>query len=156
MPEHQCDVCKGQGVAKREEEVHVVIPAGVSDGEMIRMPGRGEAAQGGGAGDLYVKLHVKADKSFTREGNNLLTVLHLKLTDALLGGEFKVETLDGGVSVAVPQGIAHGELIRLRERGVPHGRGSRGDLLVRVDIQFPKKLSRTASELIAQLRKEGL
>ena len=156
VPEHQCDICKGQGVAKREEEVHVVIPAGVSDGEMIRMPGRGEAAAGGVAGDLYVKLHVKADKSFTREGNNLLTVLHLKLTDALLGGEFKVETLDGGVSVAVPQGVAHGELIRVRERGVPHGRGSRGDLLVRIDIQFPKKLSRTASELIAQLRKEGL
>src|SRR3990167_9247971 len=156
VPEHQCDICKGQGVAKREEEVHVVIPAGVSDGEMIRMPGRGEAAAGGVAGDLYVKLHVKADKSFTREGNNLLTVLHLKLTDALLGGEFKVETLDGGVSVAVPQGVAHGELIRVRERGVPHGRGSRGDLLVRIDIQFPKKLSRTASELIAELRKEGL
>ncbi|MDP3965572.1 MAG: molecular chaperone DnaJ [bacterium] len=156
VPEHPCDTCKGQGVAKREEEVHVVIPAGVSDGEMVRMPGRGEAAAGGVAGDLYIKLHVKADRSFTRDGNNLLTVLHLKLTDALLGGEFKVETLDGGVSVTVPQGIAHGELIRVRERGVPHGRGSRGDLLVRIDIQFPKKLSRTANELIAQLRKEGL
>ncbi|MDO8521924.1 MAG: molecular chaperone DnaJ [bacterium] len=156
VPEHQCDICKGQGIAKREEEIHVIVPAGVSDGEMIRMPGKGEAAAGGVAGDLYVKLHVKADRAFTREGNNLLTVLHLKLTDALLGGEFKVETLDGPLSVSVPQGVAHGELLRVRERGVPHGRGSRGDLLVRVDIQFPKKLSRTASELIAQLRKEGL
>ncbi|MEK7107348.1 MAG: molecular chaperone DnaJ [Patescibacteria group bacterium] len=156
VPEHECDTCKGQGVAKREEEVHVIIPAGVSDGEMIRMPGRGEAAAGGGAGDLYVKLHVKADRAFAREGNNLLTVLHLKLTDALLGGDFKVETLDGSVNVAVPRGIAHGELLRVRERGVPHGRGSRGDLLVRIDIQFPKKLSREAADLIERLRKEGL
>lgn len=156
VPEHKCETCRGQGVAKREEEVHVVIPAGVSDGEMVRMPGRGEAAAGGVAGDLYIKLHVKADRSFTRDGNNLLTVLHLKLTDALLGGEFKVETLDGPLSVSVPLGVAHGELIRVRERGVPHGRGSRGDLLVRVDIQFPKKLSREAHTLIEKLRSEGL
>jgi molecular chaperone DnaJ len=156
VPEHPCDVCKGQGIAKREEEVHVVIPAGVSDGEMIRMPGRGEAAAGGVPGDLYVKLHVKTDKAFARDGNNLLTILHLKLTDALLGGEFKVETLDGPAAISVPQGVAHGELLRVRERGVPHGRGSRGDLLVRIDIQFPKKLSRAASDLIAELRKEGL
>lgn len=156
VPEHPCDTCKGQGVAKREEEIHVIVPAGVSDGEMIRMPGRGEVAAGGTAGDLYVKLHVKADKTFTREGNNLLTVLRLKLTDALLGGEFKIETLDGGVSVSVPQGVTHGELIRVRERGVPHGRGARGDLLVRVEIQFPKKLSREANSLVEKLRAEGL
>ncbi|MDO8552175.1 MAG: molecular chaperone DnaJ [bacterium] len=156
VPEHECEVCKGQGVAKREEEIHVVIPAGISDGEMIRMPGRGEAVAGGTAGDLYVKLHIKEDKAFARDGHNLMTVLHLKLTDALLGGEFKVETLDGPTTVRVPQGVAHGELIRVRERGVPYGRGSRGDLFVRVDIQLPKKLSRAASELIAQLRKEGL
>ncbi len=156
MPETSCDVCRGAGIAKREEEIRVVVPAGVSDGEMIRMPGRGEVAQGGGAGDLYVKLHVKADKAFTREGNNLLTSLHIKLTDALLGRDYRIATLDGEVSVAVPAGVAHGEMIRIHGHGVPHGRGTRGDLLVRIEIEFPKKLSRATRDLIEKLRGEGL
>ena len=155
-PEHPCEVCKGHGIARREEEIHVVIPAGISNGEMIRMPGRGEAIQGGGAGDLYVKLHVKPHKTFTREGNNLLTSLAVKLTDALLGHEYTLQTLDGDVPLTVPAGVAHGEIIRIRERGVPHGRGGRGDLLVRIDVKFPEKLSRSARELIEKLRAEGL
>ena len=156
VPEVACDACRGEGVRKREEEIHVVVPAGVEDGEMIRMPGRGEAASGGGAGDLYVKLHVKSDGKFAREGNNLITSLPIKLTDALLGGTYNVAPLDGVESVHVESGVAHGEIIRVRGKGVPHGRGSRGDLLVRVDIEFPKKLSRSARELIEKLRSEGL
>jgi molecular chaperone DnaJ len=156
MPEQICKTCRGEGVRKREEEIHVVIPAGVEDGEMVRMPGRGEAVTGGASGDLYVKLHIKADSKFSRDGNNLVTALPIKLSDALLGGEYRIQTLDGEEVVSVPQGVAHGEVIRVRGRGVPHGRGSRGDLLVRVDIQFPKKLSRTAHDLVQKLRSEGL
>lgn len=156
IPEHPCKGCRGEGVRKREEEIHVVIPAGVENGEMVRMPGRGEALAGGAVGDLYVKLHVKADSKFSRDGNNLLTVLPVKLTDALLGREYRIHTLDGEEVVRVPQGVVHGEVLRVRGRGVPHGRGNRGDLLVRVDIQFPKKLSRGAQELVEKLRTEGL
>ncbi len=156
MPEHICETCKGQGIAKQEEEIRVAIPAGVSDGEMIRMPGRGEAALGGSAGDLYVKLHVKQDRVFTREGNNILTTLRVRLSDALLGGEYKIHAIDGDVVVPVSAGISHGDIIRVRERGVPHGRGGRGDLLVRVHIEIPTKLSRAARELVEKLRKEGL
>ncbi|MDO8576681.1 MAG: DnaJ domain-containing protein, partial [bacterium] len=72
IPETVCEACRGEGIRKREEEIHIVVPSGVEDGEMIRMPGRGEAVQGGGAGDLYVKLHIKADAKFSREGNHLL------------------------------------------------------------------------------------
>ena len=120
------------------------------------MPGRGEAAAGGGAGDLYVKLHVRADKYFVREGNNLLTVIKVKLSEALLGAERRIHTLDGDVMISIPAGISHGESIRVRERGVPYGRGSRGDLLVRVEIEFPKKLSKAAKDFIEKLRGEGL
>ena len=155
VPETACEACHGEGVRKRQEEIHIVVPAGVEDGEMIRMPGRGEAVQGGGAGDLYVKLHIKADAKFSREGNNLLTVLPIKLSDALLGGEYSVTTLDGSENVTVAAGIAHGEVIRVRGKGVPTGR-TRGDLLVRVDIEFPKKLSKNARELVEKLRSEGL
>lgn len=156
IPESPCEVCRGEGVAKREEEILVSVPAGVGDGEMIRMPGRGEAIPGGRAGDLYVKLHVKTDRAFTRDGNNLVTVLPIKLTDALLGGEYRVRTLEGDEPLAVPAGVVHGEVIRIRSKGVPYGRGQRGDLLVRVDIEFPKKLSKGARELIEKLRSEGL
>lgn len=156
MPEHICGACKGQGIAKQEEEIRVVIPAGVSDGEMIRMPGRGEAVMGGGSGDLYVKLHVKSDRAFIREGNNILTTLRVKLSDALLGGEYKIRAVDGDVAVSVSAGVSHGDIIRVRERGVPHGRGGRGDLLVRIHIEIPAKLSRTARELVEKLRGEGL
>jgi len=156
VPETLCDTCHGDGVLKRQEEIQITVPAGVQDGEMIRMPSRGEAVKGGGAGDLYVKLHVKKDAAFTREGSNLLTALPIKLTDALLGGEYRIRTLDGEESVKVPAGIVHGEIIKIRGKGVPSARGGRGDLLVRIDIEFPKKLSKTARDLIDKLRSEGL
>ena len=133
-----------------------MVPAGVEDGEMIRMPGRGEALPGGTAGDLYVKIHVKADKLFTREGNNLMTALSIKLSDALLSGTYEIETLDGTTQLHIPQGVTQGEMLRIRSKGVPYGRGNRGDLLVRVDIQFPKKLSRAAKEAVEKLREEGI
>lgn len=156
IPESPCATCQGAGVAKRQEEIRVEVPAGIEDGEMIRMPGMGEAAQGAPAGDLYVKIHVRTDKAFSREGNHLLTTLPLKLTDALLGGSFIVHAFDGDVTVVVPQGVTHGEILRVRGRGVPFGRGSRGDLLVRVEMTIPKKFSKAAREFIEQLRKEGL
>jgi molecular chaperone DnaJ len=156
LPESPCDGCGGAGVRKQQEEIHVVIPAGVENGEMVRMPGKGEALAGASAGDLYVKLHVKADARFEREGNHLVTVLPIKLSDALLGGEFRIQTLDGDEVVRVLQGVAHGEVIRVRGKGVPYGRGTRGDLLVRVHIELPKKLSRAAHDLVQKLRAEGL
>ncbi len=156
IPETPCDVCRGEGIVRREEEIHVVVPAGVENGEMIRMPGRGEAISGGPAGDLYVKLHVRPDQKFTRDGHNLATTLSIKLSDALLGAEYRVRTLEGDEPLAIPAGVVHGEVLRIRGKGVPHGRGMRGDLLVRVDIEFPKKLSREARDLVEKLRGEGL
>jgi len=156
VPETPCEICRGEGVMKREEEIRVVVPAGVENGEMIRMPRLGEAVAGGVAGDLYVKIHVREDRAFARDGNNLVTVLPIKLTDALLGGEYRIQSLDGEVPLSVPAGVMHGEMLRIRGRGVPSGRGARGDLLVRIDIEFPKKLSKSARELIEKLRGEGL
>ncbi len=156
VPETSCAACHGDGILKREEEIRVVIPAGIDNGEMIRMPGKGEAMQGAPSGDLYIKIHVKQDRDFTRDGFNILTNLSIKLSDALLGGEYRIRTLDGETKIAVPAGVAHGEVLRVREGGVPHGRGSRGDLLVRISIDFPKKLSKDARALVEKLRTEGL
>jgi len=156
VPETPCPLCHGEGVRKREEEIQITVPAGVENGEMIRMPGRGEASPGAPAGDLYVKLHIKQDARFMREGNNLATVLSVKLTDALLGAHYKLHTLDGEEKLSIPAGIAHGEVIRVRGKGVPYGRGSRGDMLVRIEIELPKKLSRSARTLVEELKKEGV
>jgi molecular chaperone DnaJ len=155
VPESPCTGCGGQGVTKREEEIRVSVPSGVEDGEMIRMPGKGEGAPGVPAGDLYVKLHVRADKTFTRDGANLVMTLPIKLTDALLGGNYRIQTLDGEAAITVPGGVTHGEYIRVRGKGIPVGR-NRGDLLVRINVEFPKKLSKEAQQLIENLRKEGL
>jgi len=157
VPEKPCTKCRGEGVAKVQEEIHIVVPAGVSHGEMIRMPGRGEAVTGGGSGDLYVKLHVKQDPTFTREGNTLITDISIKLSDALLGSTRTVHTLDGDESLTIPAGITHQETIRLKGKGVPHGKsGARGDMLVRVLIDIPKKLSKKAREAAEELRREGI
>jgi molecular chaperone DnaJ len=156
VPKEVCPDCRGEGVLKKQEEVHVVIPAGAENGEMIRMPGRGEAAPGVPAGDLYVKIHVRNDKLFTRDGMNLVTALSIKLTDALLGAQYRIHTLDGETDLAIPQGVSQGEFLRIRGKGVPSPRGTRGDLLVRIDIEFPKKLSKKAKDAIENLRKEGI
>src|SRR5690606_24445951 len=136
-------------------EIAVNIPAGIRDGEVIRMTGRGEAVPNGTPGDLYVKIHVKPDTYITREGNDLLRTLPVKLTDALLGGTYSVDTLDGAVTIKVPAGVRHGERLRIKERGVPAGGRKRGDFLVRVSIEMPTRLSRKAKQLIEDLREEG-
>lgn len=156
VPDSVCSECRGNGVVKREEEIRVTVPAGVSAGEMIRMPRMGEAIFQGTPGDLYVKLHVATGGAFVREGDNILMTLNIKLTDALLGADYKIKTLDGEENVRIPLGITHGELIRIKGRGVPHGRGSRGDLLIRIAIGLPKKLSGEAKKLIERLKHEGL
>lgn len=129
-PEEVCTRCRGDGVVKKQEEIAIQIPAGVDNGEMIRMPGRGEAAPGGASGDLYVKLHIKPDAQYVREGHNLVMTLPIKLSEALLGHSHTLTTLDGTEQLAIPAGTVHGDVIRVRGKGVPHGRGNRGDLMV--------------------------
>lgn len=156
IPEAACTTCNGKGVEKRQEEIMITIPAGINDGEMIRLSSMGEATPQGVPGDLYVKVHVKPDPNWRKEGNNLVTDLPVKLTDALLGGTYTVDTLDGPLSVKIPQGIAHGEMLRVRGKGVPLEGNRRGDLLIRVTIPLPKKLSKQAQEAVKKLREEGI
>lgn len=157
IPENRCKNCKGDGIEKRQEEIEIKIPAGISDGEMIRLSGAGEAVSGGTPGDLYVKIHVKTHKTFKKEGVNLFMDLHIKLSDALLGQTYNIELLDGSnVSLKVPQGVSFGEILRLKGKGVPFSPGRDGDLLVKIKIDLPAKLSRKAKEKIEELKKEGI
>ena len=155
VPKERCGHCAGAGVKRAQEEIEIQVPAGIENGEVIRMTARGEAIPNGQAGDLYIKLHVEKHKTIKREGTTLATELPIKLTDALLGGSYGVETLDGNVEIKIPAGISHGEMLRVKEKGVPTERG-RGDFMVRVSIETPKKLSRKAQKLVEQLRGEGI
>ena len=139
-----------------QEEVEMRIPAGIENGEVIRMTGRGEAMPNGQSGDLYIKVHVEAHKTIKRDGTTLITDLPIRLTDALLGGEYKIETLDGQIEIKVPVGISHGEMLRVRGKGVPTEGNNRGDFLVRVSVELPKKLSKRAQKLVEELREEGV
>lgn len=156
VPKQKCHTCRGEGVYKKQEEIDIVVPPGIEGGEMIRLSGMGEAMMGAPAGDLYVKVHVQIDPRFKKDGTNIITELSVKLSDALLGGEYKIATLDGEETVAIPAGVSHGEIVTLKGKGVVTPRGKRGDLFVRVRITLPQKLSRSAKSLIEKLREEGI
>lgn len=156
VPKQKCRTCRGEGVYKKQEEIEIMVPAGISGGEMIRLTGAGEAVAGGSSGDLYVKIHVTPDSRFKKEGTHLVTELGVKLSDALLGAEYKLQTLEGEETVSIPQGVSHGEIVTIKGRGVPTGRGKRGDLLVKVKINLPQKLSKSAKALIEKLKEEGI
>lgn len=156
VPKEKCGFCAGAGIIRSEDEIEILVPPGIQNGEMIRMTGRGEAIQNGTPGDLYVKIHVKAHDRIKREGANLITTLPVKLSDALLGNTYTVETLDGGVDIKVPAGVKHGEMLRIKGKGVSSSSGGRGDFLVKIQIETPAKLSRKAQKLIEELRNEGI
>jgi molecular chaperone DnaJ len=156
IPKEKCSTCHGAGVTRKQEDITFNIPAGIENGETLRMPGSGEAIQGGTSGDLYIKVHVKSHPVFRKEGINLVTDLKLKLSTALLGGEYSLETLDGKITVVIPAGIAHGEILRVKNKGVPTGRDRRGDILIHISVQLPTKLSKEAKKLIEGLKNEGL
>lgn len=156
IPEKACPTCNGARVLRREEEVSISIPAGVNGGEMIRLAGAGEAVPNGVPGDLYVKIHVKQDPNFRKEGKNLVTSLSIKLTDALLGSEYTLSTIDGPVTITIPAGIKFGEFIRVAGKGIPIEGTRRGDLLVKIEITIPAKLSKKAKDAVETLREEGI
>jgi molecular chaperone DnaJ len=156
VPKQNCTQCKGAGIERRQEEVAFRIPAGIEDGEMVRMSGAGEATSGGATGDLYIKVHVKSHPVFHKEGHNIVMDLPLKLSDALLGVTVPIETIEGSIDVKIPAGVTFNEVLRVKEKGVPVDAKRRGDLLIKVKIHLPKKVSKTAAKLIEELKKEGI
>ena len=156
VPKEACEACRGKGVLRREEEISIVVPPGIRDGEMIRMTGMGEAVQKGTSGDLYIKINAASHPVFKRDGNDLAMSLNLKLTDALLGAKYPIETLDGNIEVTIPEGIKVNEILRVRGKGVPTGKNKRGDLLIKLNIKLPTKLSKKSRELIEKLKEEGI
>jgi molecular chaperone DnaJ len=133
--------------------VSVNIPAGVEDGTRIRYQGEGDAGRfGGPGGDLYIVLTVKAHQFFERDGNDLHCIMPISFTQAALGAEIDIQTLEGETALKVPEGTQSGKQFRVRGKGVPYlNEHGRGDLIVQVAVQTPKKLTRVQKELLRQL-----
>lgn len=151
-----CPACRGEGRRSEERTWSVDIPAGVDDGATLRLSGRGPAGpRGGPQGDIFVHLRVAMDERWSREGADLVHTLRIAMTQAALGAELELETLDGAEMLSIPPGTQTGRTFRLRGRGVPHlgGRG-RGDLVVRVEVETPTDLTKSQADLLRRLAEE--
>ncbi len=150
--ETPCRVCQGAGVEPRTREVKVRIPAGVQDGNTLRLRGRGEPGRNGGPnGDLLVRIRVAPSRTFGRRGNDLTVTVPITYSEAVLGTKLAVPTLNGGVKLKVPAGTPSGKTFRVRGRGVTPDRGRTGDLLVTVQVAVPSKVSKEEKKLLENL-----
>lgn len=154
--ENPCDECHGSGLMRKQQKLKVTIPPGVDTGNRISLSGMGDAGPNGGpAGDLFVYVNVKPHPWFERSGNDLYCQIPISITQAALGADIEVMTIDDiRVKVAIPAGTQNGKVLRLRNRGVPRLRGSvdqRGDMYIKIVVETPKKLSREAKKLMSQL-----
>lgn len=157
IPQKRCKHCSGTGRMQDVSTVKIQIPAGIDEGEMIRITGGGEMGLGGAAGDLYVRVHIKEHPIFRREQDTIHSTVTIPLSLAVLGGKKEVQTIDGTVNLEIPAGIQSGTILKLKGKGMPHPHSwGRGDHLVHIRIETPKKLSKRAKELFEQMREEGI
>jgi molecular chaperone DnaJ len=148
----KCSKCDGKGIAHGSEKIKIKIPAGISDGQSIRLGGKGEPVRGGSTGDLYVHVRVKASRKFKRDNSNIVSDYHISIKQAVLGDKVDIETVDGSVKLKIPEGTQSHTQFRLSSKGVPHlqSRG-RGDHLVTVIVDIPKGISRGKKKQLDEL-----
>lgn len=157
VPEKACRICGGSGSLRQEKIIQVKIPAGIDNGQRVRVHGEGEAGyRGSEPGDLYLVIRVAPHKEFARDGFNLHKEQPISFTQAALGTKILLETLDGKIELKIPAGTQSGTVFKVKGKGVPHlqDSSSRGDLLVTARVVIPKKLSRKEKDLLKQLADE--
>jgi molecular chaperone DnaJ len=152
----KCGSCHGNGVVKQERKLNVKVPAGVSDGMRLLMRGEGEVGKnGGGTGDLFVYIHVKAHDEFQRDEDNIHSELKVIFTDLALGCELKVNTIEGEDTLKIKAGTQSGERLRMKGKGIANVRtGRRGDHFIHIQAVTPTKLNAKQKELLESLSKE--
>ncbi len=153
IPEEKCGTCRGAGVVRDKEDINVKIPAGLTNGDTLRMEGHGEAVPHGISGDLYIHIAIESHPTFKRMGNDLIVAKEISLADALLGTKIDIETLDGMETLHIPEGSNTGDQLKIKGKGVVHGRG-RGDIIVGIKVNMPRKLSKKTKEAIEAMRKD--
>lgn len=154
--ESPCTKCHGKGSIRKTKTIEVDIPAGIDEGQMIKLGGQGElGSRGGPRGDLYIEVNVNAHPLFTREGYDVYLEMPITFAQATLGDKIQVPTLDGKVEYEIPEGTQTGTVFRLKGKGIPKLRSNvRGDQYVKVTVEIPKKLNDKQKELVRQFAKE--
>jgi molecular chaperone DnaJ len=148
-----CSTCRGSGVLPKARQLEVKIPAGVKTGSRVRIAGQGGQGRGGANGDLYLVVSVLPNATFERDGDDLITNVPVSLTSAMLGGTAEVSTLKGKLELKIPAETQNGKVFRLKGQGMPHlGKEGRGDLLAKVNVVLPQKLSEEEKQLFIRLR----
>jgi len=158
-PEKFCNVCHGEGRIKKEEKIEVFIPAGVDSNQVIKIKGKGEPGRRGGeAGDLYVRIFVKSHPIFERKGDDLYITLPISFSQACLGDEIEIPTLEGKkILLKVSPGFNSGKVLRISKKGIPQFSGyGRGNLYVELEVETPKRVTKKQKELLKKLKEEGL
>jgi len=155
-PERVCRHCRGEGRKNATETIEVEIPAGIDNGQTIKIDNKGEAGiRGGKPGDLYIVIHVLESKDFKRQGANLYTEKNISYPTAVLGGEVKIQSLDGMLNLKIPAGTKSGDVFKLNNKGLPRvGMTGKGDLFVKVDIDVPKRTTLAQRRLLEELKEE--
>ncbi len=150
-----CKTCEGRGQLQQTRRISIKIPPGVDDGMKIRVPGQGEAGVAGGPrGDLYIIPRIMGHRFFRREGDSIYCDVTIDFTQAILGVNLMVSTIDGRVRLKIPAGTQPGALLRLKERGIKRRDGSRGDQFVKVNVSLPKYITPKQRELLEQFKEE--
>ncbi len=158
-PEKFCNVCSGEGRIKDDEEIKIRIPAGVDSNQEFKIEGKGEIGRKNGrAGDLYVRILIKKHPVFERRGDDLHITFPISFSQATLGDEVELPTLEGSkLLLKVPAGLQSGKILQISGKGIPHFSGyGRGNLYVTLTIKTPSKLSKRQRELLEELKKEGI
>lgn len=158
-PERLCNVCKGEGRIKSEETISVSIPVGVDTNQILKVEGKGDAGRKKGrSGDLYIRISVKPHTVFRRKGDDLYATLPILFSQAALGDEIEVPTLEGAaILLNVPAGTEPGKVLRVVGKGITHFAGlGRGNMYVELEVKTPKKLTREQKELLERLKEEGI
>lgn len=158
-PEKPCNVCKGDGRLKGEESVEINIPAGIDNGQVLEINGKGDAGRKEGrSGNLYAKIFIKDHEIFSRKGDDLYASEEIAYSQSVLGDEIELPTLEGTkILLKVPQGTEAGKIFRIQGKGIPHFAGTnRGDIYIKLRVKSPKKLTKKQKQLLEELKKEGL
>lgn len=158
-PEKLCNVCKGEGRIKAEEEISLFIPAGVDTNQMLKVQGKGDAGRKKGKpGDLYIRIKVQAHPVFLRKGDDLFLKVPISFSQAALGDELEIPLIDTTkILLTLPAGTESGRVVRVSDKGIPHFTGQgRGDMYVEFLVKTPKKLTQEQKELLEKLKKEGI
>ncbi len=156
-PEIICVQCRGKGIEQRNENLEIFIPKGIREGEVLKMSGKGEASLAAGTpGDLYIHIHVAPHKTFRRQGDDIVMQLWIKLSQAMIGGSMDLASIDGIIKLKIPEGTQAGDILSVRGKGAYASSGyGRGNLLIEIKVELPKKSSKRIREIAQDLSQEG-